>query len=581
MFLRVIRLAAWWPALVAAQRAVMFSLFVLITLWVAVAYEIHREDQEALHHAQVTLTNLNRAFAEHTAKTIQGADQVARFVRAQYLEKGDHLDIASFLRHQNLIDTDYQLVSIIDAQGWLAYASKPFERLDLHDREHFRVHTYGNEDRLFISKPVLGRVSGKWSIQVSRRITDPRTHVFKGVVVVSLSPDYVASFFQGVNLGPYGVMAMVGMEGGIRARAPPIDLGKMTAGLDVPTAAQTPGMSMMALMTYPEGMTRSVSQIDGVERLWAFQRLKAYPTVVITGMGVTDIDVDTKARAWVYKMVAGLLSVVLAGFLFSLILSARRQGDIVAQLRQSQQQAQTANEMKTRLLASVSHELRTPLNGILGYAELIRDGTTPEETQEFSEIIFHSAQHLGGLVNGLLDMARIESGRMILRVEEVDILACVRQIYGVHALQASETSIAFVLDLPPHVDATAWHLRTDAIRVTQILTNILSNAFKFTTKGEITLSMRRQDPRCVVLRVQDSGIGMSQQHLSQVFTRFHAMTRDPDEPIHAQQGAGIGLPLAKELAGLLHSHLEIESRLGRGTIVTLRLSDMRAVQQPR
>jgi signal transduction histidine kinase len=572
MFLWVIRLAAWWPSVMAAHRAVTLSVFVLVTLWLAVAYQIQREDQEALRQAQINLTNLNRAFAEHSAKTIQGADQVGRFLRAEYLEKGDRLDIASFLSHQDIVEADYQLLSVIDAQGWVSYSSQPFQRVDLRDREHFKVHTEGREDRLFISKPVLGRVSGKWSIQVTRRINVPHSDALGGVVVVSLSPDYLTRLYQDVDLGKHGVMTMVGMDGIVRARAPQPDPSRWRDG--GPNLSSSP--LFRAALTQPTGTMRLISKIDGIDRLWAFQRLDAYRMVVFTGMAVTDIYAENWERATAYETVAGLVSGVVLGFLVSLMRSARRQGDMVAQLRQSQQQAHTANEMKTRLLASVSHELRTPLNGILGYAELIRDGSSPEETQEFSAIIFNSAQHLGGLVNGLLDLARIESGRMILRIEDVDLLPWIRQIYSAHTLQASEKRINFVLDLPPEVESMDWLIRTDRTRITQIVTNALSNALKFTPKGHITLSMRRQDSRCVVLRVQDSGIGMAQQRLSQVFTRFHAMTRDPHEPVHPQQGAGLGLPLAKELAGLLHSELEIESRLGRGTLVTLRLSDMRS-----
>lgn len=550
-----------------------------MTLWLAVIYQIRREEHEALHEAQVNLANLNRAFAEHSAKTIQGADQVARFLRAEYQEnqeKGAQFDVASFLNRQGMVETDYQLLSIIDAQGWVAYSSQPFQRVDLRDREHFRVHAEGREDRLFISKPVLGRVSGKWSIQVTRPIRGHHAQALDGVVVVSLSPDHFTRFYRDVDLGRYGVMAMVGMDGVVRARAPqpPSQQGEAQVWPDVSSSP-----ILRAAMAQPRGTMRAASTLDGVDRVWAFQRLSEHHMVVLTGMAITDIEAESRERAAVYVAVAAGVSVVVLGFLLSLIRSTRRQENMVAQLRQSQQQAQIANEMKTRLLASVSHELRTPLNGILGYAELIRDGASAQETQEFSSIIFHSAQHLEGLVSGLLDLARIQSGRMVLRIEEVDLLSWVRQIYSAHMLQASENGIHFALHLPPDAQTTDWRVRTDRIRVTQILTNALSNAFKFTPQGDITLSMYRQDDRCVVLRVQDSGIGMAQQRLSQVFTRFHVMTRDPHEPVHPKEGAGLGLPLAKELAGLLHSELDIESRLGHGTLVTLRLTDMRSADQ--
>lgn len=570
MFLWLIRLTAWWPPVYAAHRAVTLSLFILITLWWAVIYQVEREDQEALHQAEINITNLNRAFAEHSAKTIQGADQAARFVRAEYLDKGPRLDLLGYLRDKEIVDADYQLLSVIDAQGFVAHSSQPFQHVDLRDREHFKVHADSSDDRLFISKPVLGRVSGKWSIQVTRRVTQPHTGAFGGVVVVSLSPDYFTRFYQGVDLGKNGVIAMLGYDGVIRARATHDDHG---GGQDIASSALFKDAVMMSPFS---GVLQGVSPIDGVTRLWSFQRLDTYQLVVLTGMSVVDIRAESGARARVYHAVASLVSVVVVAFLVGLVRSTRHQQAMWEQLRQSQQQAHAASEMKTRLLANVSHELRTPLNGILGYAELIRDGTSAAETQEFSQIIFDSAQHLGRLVNGLLDLARIESDRMVLCMEDVDVLALVRHIHSAHTLQAAAQGVVLRLDLPPDGAGMSWQVRTDRTRVLQILSNVLNNALKFTHTGMITLSMRRQDQRCVVLRVQDSGIGMSQQRLSQVFTRFHAMSSDPHEPTHPHQGAGLGLPLAKELAGLLHSTLTLESELGRGTVVTLYLADMRS-----
>ncbi len=148
------------------------------------------------------LSNLTRLSQEHAIRTLRSADQVIRFVQSRYLEMGLRLDLAK-LTAQGVIDDEiFNQVGVINAKGIYILSNKSTTgTLDLSDREHFKVHIQDDSAGLFISRPLIGRATGRWSIQLSRRITGPNGE-FAGVVVVSIDPGYFTRFYSQLNLGP-------------------------------------------------------------------------------------------------------------------------------------------------------------------------------------------------------------------------------------------------------------------------------------------------------------------------------------------------------------------------------------------
>ena len=413
----------------------------------------------------------------------------------------------------------------------------------------------GSVDRLFVSKPVLGRVSRKWSIQLTRRIDRPDGS-FGGVVVVSLSPDYLTRFYQEVNLGRHGAITLVGYDGIVRARA---THGESNGAQDLSDSS----LFKRALLN-KEGTWRARSHIDGVDRLWAYRALDDDRLLVFTGESVDEITAETTQRRNAYLAGAAVLSAVIMAFVAVLMRRARVQADLLEQLERSNEEANTANLMKTRFLASVSHELRTPLNGILGYAELIRDGSGDAESREYACIVHQSAQHLHELVNTILDMAKIESGRMAIRPAPVALRGLLGEVTRLHSVHAHARGCSMRLELAPDCPA---QVVTDRARLVQVLNNLLNNAIKFGGHGEIVVAARAEDTR-VIVEVRDHGPGIPADQLARIFTRFHATTA---EFVHPEQGAGLGLPLSYELVALLGGSLRIDSRPAEGTTVIIDL----------
>jgi two-component system sensor histidine kinase BarA len=545
-----VRAAAGSPALIA------FSGFVLVCLWAAIALQIHNERWQARQTAEINLTNLTRAFAEHTAKSIEGADQALRFIRNEYLDHPRDLEIAGYLKDKQIIGEDYHQLSVIGPDGMVSFSSLPFSRIDLSDREHFRVHAAGREDTLFVSKPVSGRVSHKLSIQLTRRVNLPDGS-FGGVVVVSLSPEYLTTFYGDVDLGMHGAITLVGYDGVVRARA----------SHDGTNGAQDVSRSPLFqhALHAKNGTIVATSTIDGVQRIWSFRALDDYKLVIMTGMGISDLMSVVDKNRRIYLVMGALLSLIIAGFTGGLVRRETQQRELLIALEESNTKANAANQMKSSFLASVSHELRTPLNGILGYAELVRDDAQDEDARQYGQIIHQSAEHLVGLVNTILDLAKIESGRMVTRPSIIELALLLEEVRQCSAGHAQSRGLRLETSLMPDLPA---QVTCDRMRLVQILNNLVNNAIKFTDSGEVVLSALRDGER-LALVVSDTGRGMTPVRLASAFDRFH---RDGLDEVREGQGAGLGLPLCKELAELLGGSITIVSTAGAGTRVTVTLS---------
>jgi PAS domain S-box-containing protein len=243
-----------------------------------------------------------------------------------------------------------------------------------------------------------------------------------------------------------------------------------------------------------------------------------------------------------------------------------------AELRDSMESALIANRAKSEFLANMSHELRTPLNAILGFSEIIGNqvfgpGALPRYV-DYAKDIYASGRLLLQIIDDLLDISRLEHGKLELRAEEVAsseiVSACLRVIDG----RARDARIKLSVDLP----GRPLTLHADATRLKQVLLNLLSNAVKFTPEGgHVTVGARPAADGGVSFFVVDTGIGMSEDEIEIALQSFgqvaNAHTRD-------QQGTGLGLPLAKGLVELHGGTLTVESRPGLGTRVTATFPQM-------
>jgi signal transduction histidine kinase len=233
-----------------------------------------------------------------------------------------------------------------------------------------------------------------------------------------------------------------------------------------------------------------------------------------------------------------------------------------------------ASHTKDEFLAHVSHELRTPLNSILGFTKLILDGlcATPEEERQLLHDVFASAQHLLGLVNDILDIGRIEAGKLSLHMEDVRLRDVLDSTLPLVAIQAADKN----LNLIDETNGTVLpFVRADEVRLRQVLLNVLTNALKFTTEGTVTLRVSSAaDIRTVSdsdqkpsirLEVEDTGIGVPPEKRDRVFQKF--FQADPSQS-RRLGGTGLGLAISRRLVELMGGVIGLEAgKHGRGTLV--------------
>ena len=233
-----------------------------------------------------------------------------------------------------------------------------------------------------------------------------------------------------------------------------------------------------------------------------------------------------------------------------------------AQLTIAKEQAESANRAKSDFLSSMSHELRTPLNAILGYAQIIKRQENLTETQQQQlEIMHSSGEHLLMLINDILDVGKIEAGKMEIANLPFDLPALLRQVYSLTKLQAEEKELRFsyeaINDLPQYVQGDERKLR-------QILLNLLSNAVKYTRKGGVTLKVSYNHDKEGLLRceVNDTGIGIPPDKLEAIFEPFTQLATNRQ----VREGTGLGLNITRQLLTLMQGTTGVESTAGSGSV---------------
>ena len=214
---------------------------------------------------------------------------------------------------------------------------------------------------------------------------------------------------------------------------------------------------------------------------------------------------------------------------------------------------QEADKMKNAFIANMSHEIRTPLNAIVGFAHLVTETTNASEQREYFSIINKNCDLLLKLINDILDLSKIESGRLNYNVSEVELRDICQEAYVVQSLKMT-SDVALLYNSVAMPSVRLW---IDPHRVEQVLLNLLSNAIKFTSKGFISLFYEVED-MFVRVSVMDTGIGISEEKLESVFERFVKLD-------DFYQGAGLGLPICKMIVEQLGSEIGVRSELGKGS----------------
>ncbi|WP_064711357.1 hybrid sensor histidine kinase/response regulator [Rhizobium bangladeshense] len=248
-----------------------------------------------------------------------------------------------------------------------------------------------------------------------------------------------------------------------------------------------------------------------------------------------------------------------------------------AALQNAKETAEAANRAKSRYVVGLSHELRTPLNAVLGYAQILeRDETIPAPRQSSIKVIRRSAEHLSGLIDGLLDISKIEAGRLQVYSNETNIKDFLDQIIELFRPQAQAKGLAFLHERSP---ALPQFVRTDEKRLRQILVNLLSNAIKFTDEGSVTFDVGYRS-QVATFTVTDTGRGIAEKDLTRIYEPFQRGEADSVRPM---PGLGLGLTITRLLTNTLGGEIAVSSVKDEGSTFRVRLmlsAVMRAAAPP-
>lgn len=242
------------------------------------------------------------------------------------------------------------------------------------------------------------------------------------------------------------------------------------------------------------------------------------------------------------------------------------------ELEQAREEAEAANRTKSQFLANMSHELRTPLNAIIGIAEMLHEETLEQPDNAFSEPvgrIVRAGKHLLMLINDILDLSKIEAGKLDLYPEELDVAALVGELGKTTQSIADKNRNRLIVDCPADIGA----MRADSTRLRQVLLNLLSNACKFTEDGEIRLTAAREadgSTGWLVFTVADTGIGMTAEQVARLFQEF---SQADSSTTRKYGGSGLGLAISQRLCRAMGGEVTVASMPGRGAAFTVRLPD--------
>ena len=251
-----------------------------------------------------------------------------------------------------------------------------------------------------------------------------------------------------------------------------------------------------------------------------------------------------------------------------------RVSDRTRELEKAVKELKALNHIKNQFLANMSHELRTPLHSIIGFSEMLYDGlygALNQTQKDYVAIVLDSAKHLLQIIEDILDISCIESDKITIEKQKISIIDIINSVVTIMRPQAKDNNLELIIKIPKRLP----QILADPIRIKQILSNLLSNATKFTTEGgTITIEAFRKGDE-IGVSVTDTGIGIKEEHQKNIFNEFY-QCEDPYKRLF--QGVGLGLPLSKKLIELHNGRIQLESTYGVGTKISFYLPVSEGVQ---
>lgn len=584
----------------AITYLVAAALVLVLSLWTFIGYRSNQDKDLVLKQSIANLQNIAISFKEHSQATIRNSDEALRIIKFHYETRGaKDFNLLNEYFEKNVIDVSFfNQAGIINKDGIYEFSNlQNHKKIDLSDREHYRVQKEEYPYGVFVSKPVLGRASKKWSIQLTKRLNTPNGD-FNGVAVVSFDPTYFVDYHKQIDLGPQSFTSLVGTDGFVRTLRVG-DVSKIDGSVPQIVLPQQ-------VKDKASGYFVSDNLFDRVKRIYAFERLTNQPLAVVVGIQESEALAEYDRLMRSYLILGGLLSILIVAFTSIAIVMIRRAQKLNSELMQSYVDMKGAKqselEMSQRLTqseklaalgqlaAGVAHEINNPIGYVNSNLGTLRQYFSAcEKIISKYESLFASADlshidekdnpnvlkkklnyafikedihatlsesqegivRVKNIVDDLKNFSRSDNANLFVRSDLHKAILSTLNIVNNEVKYRADVDIQFG-DIP-EVECLPSQLN-------QVFLNLIVNAAQAQPQGQrgkIVISTGTVNDK-VWIEVSDNGTGISKENLNKIFEPFFTTKA---------LGAGTGLGLAVSY-GIIQRHegtMTVSSTVGVGT----------------
>jgi two-component system, cell cycle sensor histidine kinase PleC len=542
---------------------ILLSILLLGGLWLLILWQISASRTDSIANAERDVANLTRAFSQHVSRTIGQVQQLVAEA-ADRVQSGYPVHLSAMRARVDGLESAASFLGVIDPQGVVLASTAP----DMIGRNvaqsgYFRQATAISDWSVGIGKPVDDPIAQKPVVPFWSKAVGPDGETIAYVVCLVPS-DYFTSLFVSLDFAPSGVATLAELDGTIYARMGGQEhnnIGSTYTGLAMALAARG-GL---------RGVMRGASPVDGVELIAGYELLSNTRLVVGIGRYLNHVLYNHDRLRNRMVMLGGLGSALALALLGLVLRSIKSLSISEASAKIARDEAEQAAAAKAKFLAVASHELRTPLNAIIGFADIVSaqiHGPLHPKYLEYVQDIGASGMHLLALINDILDLSKIEAGRMDLSLQQLDPALLIRECARILDVKLRQGDISFTAP-PAAVDCLIF---ADRLKLKQIMLNLIGNSIKYTGPGgHIRIEIAPRSTRLedgIAITITDSGCGMNEAEL--------AIAMEPFGQVHSHlsrssEGTGLGLPVARALVELHGGLLLIASQPGLGTSAIVHL----------